>query len=280
MSIPRSSTRLAAITLCAASLAGACSRSGDLTSPSTSIPTTTVAPAAGTATVPSSVAPDTADDMTDTSDTSDTSDDTAPVSLETAPPISIVDVAEVGVPGLDSDDEFCSSWSRFAGSFQVVAVTAAFGSGPPEQLAALEVAAAPTVTSAYRQLVENWPDELAAEADLVADEFLGPFARRLEAARSALGEVGADDAAIAAIESAWLEGLAGRDPTTPEFVVDLSDDLWAVIDDAAAAFARQRVPFSQDPSLVTDVQTPLTSEYLAVSCPDQGTLSGQEVETP
>ena len=30
---------------------------------------------------------------------------------------------------------------------------------------------------------------------------------------------------------------------------------------------------------VTEVETPLTSEYLAVSCPDQGTLSGQEVET-
>lgn len=276
MSIPRSPTRWVAIALCVASLAGACSRSDDLTSPTTST-TTTVAPADGTASAPSSLsaASDTADVPTETTD-----DDAAPVSLETTPPISIVDVVEVGVPGLDSDDEFCSAWSRFAGSFQVVAVTAAFGSGSPEQLAALEVAAAPTVTSAYRQLVESWPEELAAEADLVADEFLGPFARRLEAARSALGEVGADDAAVTAIESAWLDGLARRDPTTPEFVVDLSDDLWALIDEAAVAFAQQRVPFSQDPSLVTDVQTPLTSEYLAVSCPDQGTLSGQEVETP
>ena len=198
----------------------------------------------------------------------------------TTPQVSVVDVPEVGVPGLDSDDAFCSSWSRFAGSFQVVAVTSAFGSGSPDQLAALEVAAAPTVTAAYEQLVATWPDELAAEADVVADEFLGPFARRLEVARTALQEVGADDATIDAIERAWLEGLARRDPTTPEFVVDLSDEMWTLIDDAAAAFSRQRVPFAQDPSLVTEVETPLTSEFLAVSCPDQGTLSGQEVETP
>ena len=275
MSILRSPTQWLAVAVCVAALAGACSRSDDLTSPTTS--TTTLAPADGTDPVPSSppAASDTGDGATETIDAG-----TAPASMVTTPPVSVVDVAEVGVPGLDSDDEFCSSWSRFAGSFQVVAVTAAFGSGSPEQLAALEVTAAPTVTTAYRQLVENWPDELASEADLVADEFLGPFARRLEAARSALGEVGADDASIEAIESAWLDGLARRDPTTPEFVVDLGDDLWAVIDDAAVAFAQQRVPFSQDPSLVTDVQTPLTSEYLAVSCPDQGTLSGQEVETP
>lgn len=198
----------------------------------------------------------------------------------TSPPVSVVVVPEEGVPGLDSDDAFCSSWSRFAGSFQVVAVTAAFGSGSPEQLAALEVAAAPTVTEAYRRLLDNWPDELADEADLVADEFLGPFARRLDVAEAMLGEVGADPDAIAAIDAAWLDGLARRDPTTPEFVVDLPDELWALIDEAAAEFAQQRVAFTQDPSLVTDVQTPLTSEYLAASCPDQGTLSGQEVDTP
>lgn len=194
--------------------------------------------------------------------------------------VSVVALEEVGTPGLDSDDAFCASWSRFAGSFQVVAVTAAFGSGGPEQLAALEVAASPTVTSAYGDLLANWPDELADEATLVADDFLGPFARRIGGARDALDDAGADEATIAAISEAWLAGLAQRDPSTPEFVVDLPDDVWATIDDAAALFADQRVPFGADPSLVTNVATPLTSEYLAVSCPDQGTLSGQEVGTP
>lgn len=269
--------------LCLTLLSSACSRSDDLSPPSVA-PTTSTGASADSAT-PSTAPPPsvTASGSSDQSggDGTDAGDeDAAPVSLVTTPPVSVVDIDEVGVPGLDSDDVFCSAWSRFAGSFQVVAVTAAFGSGSSEQLAALEVAAAPTVTSAFEQLIENWPDELAPEADLVADEFLGPFARRLVVAREALSGVGADEATIAAIEQAWLAGLAQRDPSTPEFVVDLSDDAWALIDAAAVAFAQQRVPFNQDPSLVTDVQTPLTSEYLAVSCPDQGTLSGQEVETP
>ena len=197
-----------------------------------------------------------------------------------APTITVVALEGVGIPGLDSSDRFCSSWSRFAGSFQVVAVTAAFGSGPPERLAALEVAAAPTVTAAYDSLFEAWPVELEPERELVADRFLGPFARRLAEASAALGAVGADDATIDTISEAWLAGLAQRDPSTPEFVIDLPPEVWTTIDDAAQVFASQRVSFSTDPSLVTDVRTPLTDEYLAVSCPDQGTLSGQEVEIP
>jgi hypothetical protein len=203
---------------------------------------------------------------------------TPPPSAES--PISVVEVEEIGVPGLDSDDAFCASWSRFAGSFQVVAVNAAFGSGPPEQLAALEVAAAPTVTSAYRDLVANWPVELSSEASLVADEFLGPFARRLADADAALIAVGADDATVATISDAWIAGLARRDPSTPEFAVDLTDEVWSTIDEAATLFSARRVPFGSDPSLVTNVRTPLTEEYLAVSCPDQGSLAGQEVDAP
>lgn len=280
--------RWAALTVCIAVVGSACERGDDLTAPT--VPTTTPTAAdtsaggasdddaspddSATPSAPSSTVAATVDDG------GDTTDETTPAGVVTAPPGSIVDVVEVGVPGLDSDDAFCASWSRFAGSFQVVAVTAAFGSGSPEQLAALEVAAAPTVTAAYQDLIDHWPDELASEADLVADEFLGPFARRLDAANETLRDVGADDSTIQTIEQAWLAGLAQRDPTTPEFVVDLPEQTWAVIDLAAAAFGAQRVPFAEDPTLVTEVQTPLTSEYLAVTCPDQGTLSGQEVETP
>lgn len=199
---------------------------------------------------------------------------------EPTTPIPVEEVPEVGVPGLDSTDAFCAAWSRFAGSFQVVAVTAAFGSGIPEQLAALEIAAAPTVTDAYDELISNWPDELSSEADVVADQFLGPFARRLGSARDSLVATGADEATITAISEAWVAGLAQRDPSTPEFVVDLPDEVWEVIDGAAQDFSTRLVPFGSDPSLVSDVDTPLTRAYLAVSCPDQGTLSGQEVDTP
>ncbi len=264
-------------------VAGACSRSDDdVADPETS--TTTIAtelsvvPAAADGTAADGTAADaTAAESTTTIVPETTRVPTLP---PPEPAVTVSEIDETGTPGLDSDDAFCSSWSRFAGSFQVVAVTAAFGSGPPEELAALEVAAAPTVTVAYDDLLANWPDELADEETLVADEFLGPFARRLREARDALDAVGADDVTIAAIADAWLAGLARRDPSTPEFVVDLSDDEWATIDEAAAVFASRRVPFSTDPSLVTNVLTPRTDEYLAVSCPDQGTLSGQEVDSP
>lgn len=198
----------------------------------------------------------------------------------TTPPISVVEVAEVGTPGLDSDDAFCAAWSRFAGSFQVVSVTAAFGTGPPEDLAALEIAASPTVVGAYAELFDHWPDELAEEEELVADRFLGPFARRLDEARAALDATGAAESTVAVIEAAWLDGLARRDPSTPEFVVDLPDEVWDEIEEAADEFMRRRVGFGADPSLVTEADVPLTREYLAVSCPDQGTLSGQEVDSP
>ncbi len=198
----------------------------------------------------------------------------------TQAPISVADLPEVGVPGLDSTDAFCAAWSRFAGSFQVVAVTAAFGSGPPEQLAALEIAASPVVTDAYDSLLANWPDELSSEADVVADQFLGPFARRIQVALDALKSVEADPEFADEIADAWLAGLARRDPSTPEFAVDLAPEAWAIIDTAAVDYGAQLVPFSSDPSLVTNVQTPLTDAYLARSCPDQGTLSGQEVDPP
>lgn len=198
----------------------------------------------------------------------------------TLPEASVAELPEIGVPGLDSADAFCAAWSRFAGSFQVVAVTAAFGSGRPEQLAALEVAASPVVTEAYDSLLANWPAELSSEADIVAEQYLGPFARRLDVALTSLRDGDANAERIDEIANAWLAGLARRDPSTPEFSVDLDPAAWAVIDVAASDFAAQLVPFSQDPSLVTNANTPLTDEYLARSCPDQGTLSGQEVETP
>lgn len=263
-----------AVVLVSSLIASACTRSGDdLAAPQQSTTTTSssTTPAVSDTTPP-------AEPETTTSIAAETTN--APTLPPPRPTVTVVDLAEIGTPGLDSEDAFCSSWSRFAGSFQVVAVTAAFGSGPPEQLAALEVAAAPTVTTAFGDLLANWPEELAVEEELVADEFLGPFARRLDEARAALDAVGADEATIVSISEAWLAGLAQRDPSTPEFVVDLPDDVWATIDEAAVVFAAQRVPFGTDPSLVTNVVTPLTDEYLAVSCPDQGTLSGQEVGTP
>lgn len=189
-----------------------------------------------------------------------------------------VDLPEVGVPGLASDDAFCAAWSRWAGSYQVVLVTNAFGSGGPGALAALEVVAAPVLVEAAATMSTEWPDAIATERDLAVDGLLGPITRRLIVAREALVAAGADGEMLASIEAAWLDALAARDPTTPEVAVDLPDEVWAVVDRAASDVSAQLVAFADDPSLVTSVETPLTDAYLAANCPDQGTLSGQEID--
>ena len=191
-----------------------------------------------------------------------------------ATPESLATIPEVGVPGLDSDEVVCRAWSRFAGSFQVVSVAASFGSGDAEDVASLEVIAAPTVTAAYADLVANWPDELADEADAVADDYLGPFARRADSALAALESAGADATAIDTIIAAWETALEGRDPTVPEITVELPDTIQTIVDAAASELAAQLVPIPSDPSLVVAVDVPLTDQYLADNCPDRGTLGG------
>lgn len=204
---------------------------------------------------------------------SGTGPDTEP--SETAIP---VEVPPTGVPGLDSDDAFCAAWSRWAGSFQVVAVSSAFGGGPPESVATLEVLASPVVADAYEQMLEHWPVELAAERDAAADGLFGPFTRRIEAAGDALSDGGADDATVDAVAEAWLATLAARDPSVPDVVVDLPPELWPLVDAAAIEFAARRVPFNDDPSLQTDPATPVTLAFLDSACPDAGELAGLEVE--
>jgi hypothetical protein len=192
----------------------------------------------------------------------------------TGPSESLASVPEEGVPGLDSDEVVCRAWSRFGGSFQVLAVAASFGAGDPSAVAALEVIASPTVTTAYDDLVTNWPEELVEEAEVVADDYLGPFARRSDRALAALDAAGADASTKEAIVAAWETALAERDPNEAEIVVALPGDVQAVVDTAAAELAEQVVPIPSDPSLVTDVDVPLTEQYLIDNCPDRGTLGG------
>jgi hypothetical protein len=81
---------------------------------------------------------------------------------------------------------------------------------------------------------------------------------------------------MAGIVAAWETMLAGRDASDPEVVVELADDVRAVVDDAASELAAQTRPIPSDPSLVTDVQVPLTEQYFEDNCPDRGTLGGVE----
>ncbi|MAT06476.1 MAG: hypothetical protein CL424_15670 [Acidimicrobiaceae bacterium] len=209
--------------------------------------------------------------------TDDSEGSEAVVTEVTAGGDSIV-VDETGVPGLDDDDVFCRSWSRFGGSFQVVAVNAAFGASDDLRFATLEVVAAPTTASAYAEMSQAWPDDLADESDAALDDVYGPFARRLAAARTALVDAGATPADLEAIDTAWLEALATRRPDDPEVVIDLSDELWALVDEATPAYLDEVGPWVDDDSLVTATDIPETNAYLADNCPDQGVLAGQEVD--
>ncbi|MEQ8439360.1 MAG: hypothetical protein RIB65_17855 [Ilumatobacter fluminis] len=216
----------------------------------------------------------------DPDDSGDAEPDATAGADVTVSPDSIA-VDDTGVPGLDADDAFCRSWSRFGGSFQVVAVNAAFGGSDDLRLATLEVVASPTTTSAYADLSLEWPDELADEADAALDGVYGPFARRLAQARTALVDAGATQADLDAIDEAWVLALATRRPDDPEVVIDLPEPLWLLIDEAAPAYLDAVGPWATDESLVTDVEIPLTDVYLSDNCPDQGVLAGQEVtETP
>lgn len=268
----------------ALALAGACS-SDDGASPtdpvavSPSAPTAATSPTTG---VPSGGTGASDPTRTDPSGTGTPSSTARPAATsETTPDVAEVTMPEVtvpetGVPGLDSDVVVCRAWSEFAGSYQVVAVAAAFGDDTAE-VARLEVAASPVVTGAYDDMIANWPDELTAEADVVADEYLGPYARRSARARDALIAAGADEAVLAELTAAWIDALAARDPAEvlPTLVVPPS--AVDVVEAAAVDFDAQVVPIPQDPSLVTGAEVPLTEAFLFDTCPDRGTLGGAEV---
>lgn len=194
---------------------------------------------------------------------------------ETTPPI--VNVPETGVPGLDSDDAFCAAWSRFGGSWQVLAVGSSF-IDDPSIVAEWEVAAAPVIATAYADLLDTLPADLAGEAGDLADGYFGVLARRSAAAGEALAETGASAELVDTIADAWVAALAVRDPFSPQLALELDDEAAEVVTRAGGTFRAQRVEFHLDPSMVVAVETPLTDAYLEVACPDQGTLGGQEVE--
>lgn len=186
-------------------------------------------------------------------------------------------VPETGVPGLDSDDAFCAAWSRFGGSWQVLAVGSSF-LGDPQRVAEWEIVAAHVIGDSYAELVTHLPDELAEEAGPVADGYFGVLDRRAAAARESLVAAGAEPAAIDDLGAAWIAALAARDPARPDLELELPDELVPIVERAAADLRARRVPFHEDPSMVVEAETPLTDTYLESTCPDQGTLSGQEVD--
>ncbi len=251
---------------CAVFALAACSGDEPDASPTTPPPVTS-APTTAATIATTSAAPPTTAPPTTVALTTEPAPTTVPP--PTAPP------ADTGVPGLDSDDAFCAAWSRFGGSWQVVLAASAFGDA--DEAARLEVLASTVVGDAYDAMFAVWPDELAAERDVVADEFFGAFERRSADALAALSAAGADDDDIEDLAELWVDALASRSPNDPVLEVAVPDDLAAVVDDAAERFAGQRTPFPQDPSMVITAETPATDSFLFAACPDQGSILGGDV---
>jgi hypothetical protein len=197
---------------------------------------------------------------------------TDPAAGPTGPPPT-ADPADTGVPGLDSEDAFCSAWSRFGGSWQLLVQA---GAADPAQVARLEVIASTVVQGAYDDVFAAWPAELESERDVVADAYFGAFQRRSADAAAALEGAGATADDVAALAAAWDAALAQYDPSTTVDVA-VPTDLEPIVDRAATAFSEARVPLQQDPSMQITAQTPLTDAFLATACPDEGWIVGQEV---
>ena len=196
--------------------------------------------------------------------------------LDTAPITALptVAVAETGVPGLDSDDDFCAAWSRFGGSWQLLVQAGA--AGDPAQVARLEAIASTVVQGAYDDVFAVWPAQLESEREVVADAYFGAFRRRSADAAAALEAAGASDTDVAALARAWDAALAQYDPATT-IDVAVPPDLEPLVDEATIIFSEQRVPLQADPSMVITADTPMTDEFLATACPDQGWIVGQDV---
>jgi hypothetical protein len=191
----------------------------------------------------------------------------------TAPPPT-AGPADTGVPGLDSEDAFCSAWSRFGGSWQLLVQAGA--ANDPAQVARLEVIASTVVQGAYDDVFRAWPAELESEREVVADAYFGAFQRRSADALTALQGAGATADDVATLADAWDAALAKYDPSTTVDVA-VPSDLEPLVDQAAAAFSEARVPLPQDPSMEITAETPSTDAFLATACPDEGWIVGQDV---
>jgi len=175
-----------------------------------------------------------------------------------------------GVPGLGATDPFCAAWAAYAGTVQALGVAGSFGGLSVDQLAVLELRAAPGLVEAAVSIAASWPAELEPERDLVVEHRVGPFARRAQKAVDALTGAGVTSADLAALSASWRQALSTR--AEADAVIDLpavDPALESRLEGAAAAFNAAVTPFGSDPSLVVDsVATPLTDAYLAAHCPD------------
>lgn len=175
-----------------------------------------------------------------------------------------------GVPGLGAADPFCAAWAGYGGTVQALAVASSFGDMSADQLAALELTAAPLLTAAIAGIGTAWPTELATERSVVVDGRLAAYARRAQRGVDALTSAGLTEQDMEALRVAWQTALETRDPESPTIAVPpLDPTLQTGLDAAARDYNAAVTPLVQDPSLsAAAVSAPTTSSYLAANCPD------------
>lgn len=264
--MPRLGRSMTAMALVAAVVTAGCSSTADDADPVATGPVTAAAPSG----------PDFVRNSSESDAGSTTGSGSADAADEGPAPAStaIAPVPDTGVPGIDSDDAFCRSWSEFAGSFQALGLVSAFGD--PAEALRLEVLAAAAVVDAAARLAANLPTELEAEREALLDDFAGPFVRRAERAQAELVDAGVDRPDD--LRAVWLEQLAASGVDDPAMTVVLPRGIDAGgVDAAVAAFAAALPPIVDDPSLITGATITQTEGYLAANCPDQGILGGNDV---
>jgi hypothetical protein len=200
--------------------------------------------------------------------------------VEISAAVTLEPVSETGVPGIDSDDAFCRSWSEYAGSFNALAY--AWSAQLPQDAARLEIAAAPAVAAAVAGMSANLPAEIEGNRQALTVDVPGPFLRRAERARQLLVEAGADDAAIAALGDAWIAAITDAGLVTDDLAIVVPDNAAEPLDAAAALFVTELPSVLEDPTLdTTRFDISPSVDYISRTCPDQGTLAGNDnVDAP
>ena len=206
-------------------------------------------------------------------------DSTPPIAAGSGTQVDVVvtftPVSETGVPGIASDDEFCRSWSRYAGSFN--ALSFAWSARLPVDVAELEVSAAAAIVASVDSMAASLPAEIESNRQAFVVDVPGPFLRRAERALEYLAEAGVDDAAAATLGDAWIAAITDAGLTADDLVVDVPQDLAAARRVAAERFVAELPSMLDDPTLDTtqyDISPALG--YISDNCPDQGVLAGND----
>lgn len=188
---------------------------------------------------------------------------------------SLAPVAETGVPGIDSDDAFCRSWSTYAGSVQ--AISLAWALQPAAAASALEVAATDALTRSVEGMAADLPDEIESNRQALTVDVPGPFLRRADRARQLLLDAGLADQQIIELGDQWIAAIAAAGIDAEDLSLSVSDELAVALADAAGVLVTELPSVLEDPSLdTTQFDIGPSLGYIAVSCPDQGTLAGND----